>query len=236
MTKRVGLIGGTVFYHNNFFKEAEQTKVDTIYGQVQVALSDQFVYTARHGTDRRHHILPHEINHPANLAAMKALEVTEVIGINSTGSLTHYLPPGTVVLPHDYICLSNIPTAAMNEALHIIPELSREVRRKLIIAAKKAGVKLVDQGVYWQTAGPRLETRAEIRLMANYAELVGMTMAGEATVAQELGLQYASLCSVDNYAHGLTASPLSQEEIQANATANAGKIFNIIEAYLRSLT
>ncbi|MBW2091092.1 MAG: MTAP family purine nucleoside phosphorylase [Deltaproteobacteria bacterium] len=232
MTKRVGLIGGTVFYHKDFFKKAERRKIDTSFGQALVVLTDQFVYVPRHGLDEGQYILPHNINHPANLSAIKSFKVKEVIGINSTGSLKLYYPPGTVVLPHDYVCLSDIPTTARDKSLHIIPELSREMRLKLIKAAAKAGVELADKGVYWQTSGPRLETKAEIRFMAGYADLVGMTMASEATVAQELGLDYASLCSVDNYAHGLVASPLTQEEIQTNATARAEKVFSIIKTYL----
>jgi 5'-methylthioadenosine phosphorylase len=59
-----------------------------------------------------------------------------------------------------------------------------------------------------------------------------MTMASEAAVAQELDLPYASLCSVDNYAHGLSSTPLTEGEIGANAAANAEKMFRVILSYL----
>ena len=58
-------------------------------------------------------------------------------------------------------------------------------------------------GVYWQARGPRLETPAEIRLVAAHADVVGMTVATECVIAGELGLRYAELCVVDNLANGV---------------------------------
>ncbi|MBW1711121.1 MAG: MTAP family purine nucleoside phosphorylase [Deltaproteobacteria bacterium] len=232
MPKRIGLIGGTVFYHKDFFEKAEKKIIETNFGPALVALTEQIAYVPRHGIDGGKYILPHKINYQANLAVLKTLDVEEVIGVNSTGSLKMSLAPGTVVLPHDYICLTGIPTTAEDESLHIIPMLSEEVRSKLEKAATAAEVKLIDRAIYWETPGPRLETRAEISLIANFADLVGMTMASEATIAQELKIDYASLCSVDNYAHGLSETPLSEGEIRASAAANAEKIFSIIKAYL----
>ncbi|MBW2060870.1 MAG: MTAP family purine nucleoside phosphorylase [Deltaproteobacteria bacterium] len=232
MADRIGLVGGTVFHHQDFFKEAEKEKIETSFGPAMVVLTDRLVYVPRHGMGDDLYILPHKINHPANFSALKKLEVTEVIGINSTGSLKISLSPGTVVLPHDYICFSGVATAVQDKSKHIIPTLSQEVRSRIKAAAEATGVELVDRGVYWQTPGPRLETQAEIKLLADYADIVGMTMASEAMVAQELGLEYASICSVDNYAHGLSPTPLKEGEIGAKAAANAEKIYKIVQAYL----
>jgi 5'-methylthioadenosine phosphorylase len=99
-------------------------------------------------------------------------------------------------------------------------------------AAAAAGVVVVDKGVYWQTMGPRLETKAEIVMMAGYAEVVGMTMASEAIVAKELDMEYASLCSVDNYAHGIEERELSMEQILRQSRENAESVNRIISKYL----
>jgi 5'-methylthioadenosine phosphorylase len=64
-------------------------------------------------------------------------------------------------------------------------------------------MEIFEQGVYFQTVTPRLETKAEISFMKNYADVVGMNMASEATLATELGLRYADISTVDNYAHGI---------------------------------
>jgi purine nucleoside phosphorylase len=86
-----------------------------------------------------------------------------------------------------------------------------------------------------KTAGPRLETRAEITMMAQFADLVGMTMASEAIIAQELEIPYASLCSVDNFAHGLADSELTMEKILWHARRNAETILRILTRYLERI-
>jgi len=233
MTTRIGLAAGTVFYRQEMFKDAKERHVKTPFGPARLILTDRLAYLPRHGLDGQSYIFAHAINHPANFFALKDLGVEEVIAICSTGSLKPSLAPGNVVLPSDYICLGPVPTTVSNHSLHITPVLSEAVRLKLAEAARRSGVEIVDGGVYWQSTGPRLETRAEIRLISDYAHLVGMTMASEAAVAQELGLAYAALCSVDNYAHGLSHVPLTEDEIRSRAAENAEKMVRIVEAYLR---
>lgn len=231
MTERIGLVAGTVFYEQDYFRDGEFEARETSYGPAAVVITDRWAYIPRHGLRGGEYRPPHRINHPANLTLLKELGITEVIGVNSCGSLRPSLEPGSVVLPSDYICLTNITTVFDAERGHIIPCLSEVVRGKLKIAAETADVHLVEGGIYWQNQGPRLETKAEIRLQSHYADMVGMTMANEATVAQELGLKYASLCSVDNHAHGLSPTPLTAEEILENAAANSDKIYRILQAY-----
>jgi 5'-methylthioadenosine phosphorylase len=113
-----------------------------------------------------------------------------------------------------------------------VPALNAEVRRKWLEAARECAVEVIDGGIYWQTAGPRLETRAEIAMMSQFADLVGMTMASEAIIAQELELPYASLCSVDNYAHGLEDKELTMEKILWHARRNTETILQILTRYL----
>ena len=232
MSRRVGLLAGTVFYHQDYFSNAEKKCIETKFGKAIVLLTDQWAYVPRHGLEGDTYIPPHMINHPANLSVLKDLGVEEVVGVNSCGSLRPSLEPGSVVLPNDYICLFNSATIFNEERGHIIPCLNDEVRKRLKAAADLAEVRLVEGGIYWQNRGPRLETKAEIRMQSHYADMVGMTLASEATVSQELGLKYASLCSVDNHAHGLSPIPLSSNEIVSNAASNADTIFKIICAYL----
>ncbi len=231
MSELVGLIAGTVFYHKDYFAQAEKKTIETEYGQAVVLISGRWAYVPRHGLEGETYIPAFKINHPANLAALKELGVREVIGVNSSGSLRPSLEPGSVVLPSDYICLTNVATIFDDYPGHITPCLNEKVREKLVVAAAEADVRLIDGGVYWQNPGPRLETRAEIQLQSNYADMVGMTLASEATIAQELEMDYAALCSVDNHAHGLSPRLLTSQEITANAAANADTIFKIIKAY-----
>jgi 5'-methylthioadenosine phosphorylase len=96
---------------------------------------------------------------------------------------------------------------------------------------RKLKLKFRTRGVYFNTRGPRLETKAEIKMIRNFADVVGMTMAKEATLSNELGLEYASLCTIDNFANGLVKKSLTQEEIEKNRR----KTDNIIEKIVNEI-
>lgn len=229
---RLGVLSGSIIMEHSALAQRQTHAVSTPFGEALAVLTDSLALILRHGHDPAEYILPHRINHRANLQALRDLDVTEVIGINSTGSLKRDLSPGTIVIPDDFITLTATPTIHSNRAVHITPALSENVRQKLVQASKQAGIDAVEQGVYWQVTGPRLETRAEIRMMANFADIVGMTMANEAVIAQELDLPYASVCSVDNFGHGVVETPLTLEEIIAGTRKNADTVIRILESYL----
>ncbi len=231
----LGIISGTIFLDEKKFKIGEEKVVETEFGKALVLISDNFIYIPRHGNSRDTHILPHMINNQANLKALKDLGVKEVIGINSTGSLKRTLKPGMLAIPDDFIAVSGTPTTVTSKALHITPALDEEVRRKIIDSADDCKIDVLKEGVYWQTTGPRFETKAEIRMMADYADIVGMTMASEAVVACELDLPYATICSIDNYCHGIVDKPLTMQEITEGAKRNTGTILKIIKRYMEGI-
>lgn len=229
----LGVISGTIIVErNNLLNSCQAKQIDTIFGHTFMFITDKIAVIPRHGNDPQTHVLPHSINHRANLQAFKDLGVKEVVGINSTGSLKKNLCPGMIVIPDDFITLTATPSIHQNKAVHITPFLNEEVRQKLIRAARQCHAQVVDRGVYWQTPGPRLETKAEVCMMANYADIVGMTMANEAVIAQELDLPYASACSIDNFGNGLLDKPLSMEEIIAGARQNANLMISLLQSYL----
>lgn len=231
--KPLGIISGTVLLQGKgIFKGLREETVDTEFGRSILFCSEDIFFIARHGTDPSHHILPHLINHEANITALKSLGVREIVGIHSTGSLKRRLKPGRLVVPNDFILLGTAPTIVREKATHIIPVLSVEVRRKWLEAACESDLDCVDGGIYWQSAGPRFETRAEVAMISQFADLVGMTMASEAVIAQELDIPYASLCSVDNFAHGLVKKPLTMGEISRAAQQSAESILRILTRYI----
>jgi len=88
--------------------------------------------------------------------------------------------------------------------------------------------------VYACTQGPRLETAAEIhRLERDGCDLVGMTGMPEAALARELGIDYASLCLVVNWAAGKTENEITLDEIHANLeAAGIGRVHALLETCL----
>ena len=228
----IGIISGTVLHGTNVFQGLRKEHVVNEFGRVTVWVSRQIAHISRHDRDPGEYVLPHLINHQANLTALKALGIRDVVAVNSTGSLKRDLPPGSIVVPDDFILLADTPTVFSNRPVHITPDLSEEVRRRLIEAAGACGIPVVERGVYWQTEGPRLETRAEIRMMAAHADIVGMTMAAEAIIAKELGLAYAALCSVDNYCNGVVETPLTMETILEGAKRNRETMMTIVGTFI----
>jgi 5'-methylthioadenosine phosphorylase len=164
---------------------------------------------------------------------LKDIGASEIVGINSTGSLKKDLCPGMIVVPDDFLTLTASPTIYQNSATHITPSLDEKVRQKIIKAALNCDLQVVNNGTYWQTQGPRLETKAEIKMMAHFADIVGMTMANEAVIAQELDLRYASACSIDNFGNGLVDEPLSMEEILNGTRKNADLMIQLLHSYLK---
>ncbi|HEX6601355.1 MAG TPA: hypothetical protein VF030_01810, partial [Solirubrobacterales bacterium] len=154
-------------------------------------------------------VLPHAIDHEANLRPLVEQGCDRVLGIGSVGSLRpEDLKVGSLVCPDDFIAL-NLGDSIFGDArAHSAPGFDQRWREEVIAAWSEGGQTPRDGGVYWQARGPRFETPAEIRLMAAHADVVGMTIASECVIAGELGLEYAAICVVDNLANGLAAGEL----------------------------
>jgi 5'-methylthioadenosine phosphorylase len=229
---KIGIIGGTLFFNSTLFSRARRMSIKSRYGKVEAHLQGNIVFIQRHGPRK---LPPHSINHKANISAFRKLGITKVIGVNSVGSLKTSIKPGSIVVPDDYIHLSSVPTFFGNKSVHITPTMNNELRNTIIEAGKALNIRLVTKATYINTIGPRYETKAEIRMFRNFADIVGMTMAYEATLAQEAGIEYASICSVDNYAHGIAGERPRYRKMVELSKKNAEKVVSIIKEALRML-
>ena len=136
---------------------------------------------------------PHAINHRANIRALADLGYQDVVSLNSVGSLRPDLPPGTLVSCIDYVGLQQGPATFFDTELkggapgianNLIPLLIGKLAPEFEIKPGK---------VYVQMRGPRFETKAEIRIIKEWGDVVGMTAAHEADLCVEAGLRYNSL-------------------------------------------
>lgn len=191
------------------------------------------VVLQRHGSGE--YRLPHLIDHAANLRPLVETGCDRALAVCSVGSLRREIGVGSLVCPADFIALQVTVTSFDDARGHATAGFDREWRGALLAAAAAGGAPLRDGGVYWQTDGPRFETRAEIGLIAAHADLVGMTMASECIVAGELGLRYAGLCMVDNLANGIGERPLSAQELERDREANAAGLRDALDAILPEL-
>jgi 5'-methylthioadenosine phosphorylase len=181
-------------------------------------------------------VLPHAIDHEANLRALLEQGCDRVLGIGSVGSLRpEELAVGSLVCPDDFIALNLGDSIFADARAHSAPGFDRRWRAEVIAAWSEGGQAPRDGGVYWQARGPRFETPAEIRLMAAHADVVGMTIASECVVAGELGLDYAALCVVDNLANGLAEETVSTGGMEADRLVNAERLREGLAAVLPRL-
>jgi 5'-methylthioadenosine phosphorylase len=235
----VGLIGGSGLRGPSLLESQERRGLDTPYGKTSEPpvtgrhRGTSVVFVSRHG--EQHRVPPHRVNHRANLWALKELGATAVLATASTGSLKKSIRPGSFVVPHDYVAFWSIPSFHEDDVVHVTPDLDANLRDILVTAGKAAGASMRSRGVYVQTSGPRLETPAEIRHFATLGDVVGMTMASEATLANELGLPYAAVCSVDNYANGIVERPLTFDQIRATQARNQNTLRRIVEQALERI-
>ncbi len=239
MTARLGIITGSEMEISRILEGTREERVGTPFGDpssaVQIGLIEgkEIAFLYRHGGEHRYP--PHRVNHRANIQALSDMGVTNVVGASSVGSLRADIRPTDFVIPSDFVSFWNIPTFHDDEVVHVTPLLDRGLRTKLVDCITDLGYTVHDGGVYVQTTGPRLETRAEIRIFKEFGDLVGMTMPSEATLAVEKDITYASICCVDNYCHGIADEDLSYDVILEHQRRNAERLFNIIARVIEVL-
>lgn len=188
----------------------------------------------RHGAGDAY-VLPHEIDHGANLRPLLEQGCDRVLAIGSVGSLSRELAVGSLLCPDDFLALGLAPSIFADARAHSAPGFHPRWRAEVVEAWTASGQEPRDGGVYWQTRGPRFETPAEIRLIAPHADVVGMTIASECVVAGELGLEYAALCVVDNLANGIGAGGLDVAGLEDDRLANAARLREGLAAVLPQL-
>ena len=241
----LAIIGGSGLTQLASLEVGRRKAARTPYGEPSGALTfgrigkSEVLFLARHGYG--HTIAPHEVNYRANLWALKNAGADSVVSVASVGGIRNDIWPGTLVLPHQVIDYTwgrsstffEGPGAPVNH-IDFTEPYSRQMRARLLSAAAAAGERIMDGGVYATTQGPRLETAAEInRLERDGADIVGMTGMPEAALAREIGLEYATIAVVANYAAGRgdseRAVPL--DRIQAVLDEAMGRVRRIIEKF-----
>jgi len=207
---KIGLIGGSGLYHLDGFTDQKWVRVKTPFGPP----SDEFltgrfasrevVFLPRHA--RGHRLLPGELNHRANLWAMKQLGVAWVISVSAVGSLQAKYRPCDLVLVNQFLDRTKRPAEHSFFGDGIVAHVAfadpicEELRQLLLKAGKAVKARIHNGGTYVNMEGPAFSTRAES--LANHRDgydVIGMTNLGEAKCAREAEIAYASLAMVTDY-------------------------------------
>lgn len=234
-TGRLAIIGGHSILGSEYAADGKRVDADAGAGRsVGVLDCGAHVVLQRHGLD--HYTPAHLVRHVDNLTAVAALGCDRVLALSSVGGLRTDVGVGVFLAPDDFIALHTSVSAFDDARGHRVPGFDRAWRARVVENWKRtATVELRDGGVYWQTFGPRFETPAEIRYIARFADVVGMTVASECVIAAELGLAYTAVCVVDNLANGVGPSELTVEEFEAGKAANRAAVIASLDALVPEL-
>lgn len=226
----IGVIGGSGFYE--FLDDVAEVTVDTPYGPPSDALSvgslagRPVVFLPRHG--RRHTHPPHRINYRANLWALRALGVRQVLAPGAVGGLQPDLGPGTLVVPDQLVDRTSGrgqtyydgqpgADAQLPQVVHVpFADPYCPVGRATVLdVARSAGWQPVDGGTMVVIEGPRFSTRAESQWYGREGwSIVGMTGHPEAVLARELALCYTALSLVTDLDSGVEVGHgVTQQEV-----------------------
>ncbi len=242
---RLAIIGGTGL---DTLKNLEITRhqvVNTPYGEPSAPLTfgilggREVVFFARHG--HAHRIPPHQINYRANLWALKEAGVMGIIAVAAVGGIRPRMAPSVLCVPDQIIDYTygrehTFFEGVLEGVKHIdfTYPYSEPLRQELMQAAATLSMELVADGVYACTQGPRLESRAEVlRLERDGCDVVGMTGMPEASLARELGMDYAHLCVIANWAAGKNGEQIiTMDEIDATLKEGMRNVRALIQQVL----
>lgn len=247
MTNHIAIIGGTGLYKMEGFSLEEEIIIHTPFGHpsdtiMSGTISGRKVYfLPRHG--KGHTILPHEINHRANIWALKSLGVSYIICVTAVGSLQEKYAPRDIVLFDQFFDR----TSRRNEhtffgngiAAHIpfADPISEKLRSILSTAAKEENFNVHDRGTYVNMDGPAFSTRAESHANRQLGfDVIGMTNLAEAKLAREAEISLATLAMITDYdCWKIEEDPVSLQTVLSHLSVNSENAQKIIQRAIHQI-
>jgi len=229
----IGIIGGSGLYQVEQLRNATEHQVQTPFGSPSDALiggeisGRQVYFLPRHG--RGHRILPNELNHRANIYALRSLNVRWIIAVTAVGSLQEKYHPRDILLPSQFYDRTSTGSAQTFFGEGIVAHISfaepisLQMRNLLAECAKKAGLTVHNGGTYVNMDGPAFSTRAESELNRRHGfDVIGMTNLPEAKLAREAEIALGTIAMITDYdCWKVEEEPVSAQTVFGHLTANA---------------
>ncbi|MFN2507324.1 MAG: S-methyl-5'-thioadenosine phosphorylase [Chthoniobacterales bacterium] len=229
----IGIIGGSGLYQMEGVEDPTEQRVETPFGPPSDALiggqmhGRQVYFLPRHG--RGHRLLPHELNHRANIYALRSLNVRWIISVTAVGSLQEKYAPRDVLLPSQFYDRTSVRAEHTffggGIAAHVsfAEPISSNLRYILADAAREMGVTVHNGGTYVNMDGPAFSTRAESELNRRHGfDVIGMTNLPEAKLAREAEIALATMAMITDYdCWKVEEEPVSAQTVFGHLLANA---------------
>jgi 5'-methylthioadenosine phosphorylase len=238
----LGLIGGSGVYDIPGVEISDSVKMTTPYGEPSDVYrigrfeGSEVAFLPRHGS--MHHIQPHKINYRANIWGFRELGVKRILSIGASGGISSAMEPGSIAAPDQIIDMTSGRYSTFydeDEVVHIdfTQPFCPDLRKHIVAAAEKAGIRVIWQGTYICVNGPRLETASEIKAFSILgADMVGMTGMPEAVLARELEICFAAISVITNFAAGISGEKLTATEVVESMKGSTEKIKALLTAFL----
>src|SRR5712692_6266195 len=229
----IGIIGGSGLYQMEEVRDATGHKIDTPFGAPSDALiggkvsGRQVYFLPRHG--RGHRLLPHELNHRANIYALRSLNVRWIISVTAVGSLQEKYAPRDVLLPSQFYDRSSLRAqhtffgGGIAAHISLADPISSNLRNLLAESARSIGITVHNGGTYVNMDGPAFSTRAESEFnRRNGFDVIGMTNLPEVKLAREAEIALATMAMITDYdCWKVEEEPVSAQTVFGHLTANA---------------
>jgi 5'-methylthioadenosine phosphorylase len=240
MAAAIGIIGGSGLYEIDGFEKSEERVIVTPFGDPSDALvggtlgGREVWFLPRHG--RGHRLLPTEINHRANLWALREVGVRYLICVTAVGSLKEEYRPRDIVLPDQYFDRTSRREhhtffgAGIVGHVSFGDPVSAGLRSILKAAAEPEEVRVHDGGTYVNMDGPAFSTRAESATNRKLGfDVIGMTNLPEAKLAREAEIALATLAMITDYdCWKIEEEAVTAESVMGHLSANVAAAKRII--------
>src|SRR5438270_8144259 len=229
----IGIIGGSGLYQMEGVENPTEQRVQTPFGDPSDAIvggrmhERQAYFLPRHG--RGHRLLPHELNHRANIYALRSLNVRWIISVTAVGSLQEKYAPRDVLLPAQFFDRTSQRADHTffgdGIAAHVgfAEPISTGLRNILAESARGLGVHVHNGGTYVNMDGPAFSTRAESEFNRRQGfDVIGMTNVAEAKLAREAEIALATMAMITDYdCWKVEEEPVSAQTVFEHLVANA---------------
>jgi 5'-methylthioadenosine phosphorylase len=229
----IGVIGGSGLYQMEELRDTTEQKIDTPFGSPSDVLvggqlnGRQIYFLPRHG--RGHRLLPHELNHRANIYALRSLNVRWIIAVTAVGSLQEKYAPRDIVLPSQFYDRTSSRSThtffgdGIVAHVSFAEPISTKLRTMLAESARTLGITVHNGGTYVNMDGPAFSTRAESELNRRHGfDVIGMTNLPEAKLAREAEIALATMAMITDYdCWKVDEEPVSAQTVFGHLTANA---------------
>ena len=246
---RIGIIGGSGLENPEIIKSATEKTMDTPYGRPSSPVvcgtigSNEVFIISRHG--HSHTIPPTEVNNRANIYALKESGCKYIITTTACGSLREDIRRGDLVVPDQFIDFTRHRKVTFFDSFEpgdmkhtaMADPFSEYLRNLIIDCAGKAGLSMHAGGTIITIEGPRFSTRAESKMFRLWgADLINMSTAPEVILANEAGLQYATVAmSTDYDSWKEDEVPVSWEDVISVFNRNTGNVTGLLTDVIKRI-